>query len=141
MLLNDAGLVTLGPEDYGRIAPPSRRNLHMRIRRTPHGVVREPEPTHVPDWGRYGVTANGRIADLSGAADDAVVALDRAGPRGAAALGAAAGLLFSQNRILGAVAGGVLGYFGGGYIVNLIKKALSVGQVVSTATAVASKVS
>lgn len=120
-MLHDAGLVALPPEDWGKPAPCLRRNLYMRILRTPHNVVPEPQPQYVTNWGPYKILANGELGD---AAEDALAALDRAGARGAAALGAGAGFLFSTNRLMGALMGGVVGYFGGAYIANLLRKAI-----------------
>lgn len=121
-MLHDAGLVALPREDWGKPVPCMRRNLYMRILRTPHGVRREPQPEYVTSWGRYKILANG---ELSGAADDTFTALDRAGARGAAALGVGAGFLFGTNRLMSALMGGVVGYFGGAYITNLIRKAIT----------------
>lgn len=121
-MLHDAGLVALPREDWGKPVPCMRRNLYMRILRTPHNVVPEPQPTYVTNWGPYKILANG---ELGGAAEDALSAFDRAGARGAAALGAGAGFLFGTNRLMGAVMGGVLGYFGGVYIANLLRKAIT----------------
>jgi hypothetical protein len=76
----------------------------------------------VSSWGTYRISPNATL--FAGPADDALAALDRAGPRGAAVLGAGAGLLFSSHRLLGALAGGLLGYFGGAYLTNMFRKAL-----------------
>lgn len=120
MLLGDAGLVALPQSDWGKPVPALRRDLSMRILRTPHNVVPEPQPEHAV-WGTYKIGPN---ANFMGA-NDALDALDRAGPRGAVALGAGAGFLLSQNRLMGALTGGVLGYFGGSYLTNLLRKALN----------------
>jgi hypothetical protein len=112
----------------------------MRILRTPHNVVPEHQPELV-SWGRYGITPNAQIVSLSGAADDALDVLNKAGPRGAAALGAGAGFVFSSNRITGAIVGGVLGYFGGAYLTNLARKLLAAQQVVSASVIVPVKAS
>jgi hypothetical protein len=128
MMFNDAGLVALTQDDWGKQAPSIQRNLAMRILRTPHGVVREPEPEHIADWGKLGITPNGQVISLGDAMDDAVTALDKAGARGAAALGAGAGFVFSSNRVVGALIGGLLGYFGGKYAVNIARKAIEVAR-------------
>jgi hypothetical protein len=120
-MFGDAGLVALPQTDWGKPVPGLRRNLSMRIRRTPHNVVPEPQPQHVSNWGPYRIGPNAMFA---GSADDALAALNRAGPRGAAVLGAGAGFLFSSNRLMGALAGGLLGYFGGAYLTNLLRKML-----------------
>jgi hypothetical protein len=134
MLIGDAGLVALPAEDWGKPVPALRRDLSMRILRTPHNVVPEHQPEYVSDWGKYRVSPN---ATLFAGAGDTLDALDRAGPRGAAALGAGAGLLFSQNRLMGAFAGGLLGYFGGSYLTNLLRKAISAQAPVAPAQAAA----
>lgn len=130
MQLSDAGLVTLPPRDYGRTAAPGHRNLYQKILRTPHNVVPEPRPDLVA-WKPVSIDPNGRVSDLQGAADDALATLDRMGPRGAAALGATAGFVFASNRVFGALAGGVLGYFGGAYFVKMAKQFLAAQQVVA----------
>lgn len=77
------------------------------------------------------ITPNGQIISLGDAASDAVDALDKAGARGAAALGAGAGFLFSSNRLVGAALGGLLGYFGGKYFVNFARKAIDAQHAIS----------
>jgi hypothetical protein len=124
------GEVPVAPENGGYPVPFARRDLRMPIHRTPQNVVPEYRPGYA-SWGKIGITPNGQIVSLGDSADDAVAALDKAGPRGAAALGAAAGFVFSDNRLVGALLGGVLGYFGGAYVTNVAKKALA---VVRTAT-------
>lgn len=126
----DAGLVTLPPSDWGKLSPSLRRNLSMKILRTPHNVVSEPQPAYT-DCGPCRMSPN---AELFGPMDDAFAALDRAGPRGAAALGAGVGFLFGSKRIMGALAGGVIGYFGGAYLTNLLRKAISAQQPVVSVT-------
>jgi hypothetical protein len=86
--------------------------------------VPERQPQHVSDWGKYRISPNATL--FAGPADDALAALDRAGPRGAAVLGAGAGFLLSSNRLMGALVGGVLGYFGGSYLSNMLRKVLEV---------------
>ncbi len=120
-MFHDAGLVALPEADWGKPVPALRRDLSMRILRTPHNVVPERQPEHVSNWGPYRISPN---AIFAGSADDALGALDRAGPRGAAVLGAGAGFLLSSNRLMGALTGGVLGYFGGSYLSNLLRKML-----------------
>ena len=129
-MFHDAGLVALPSDEWGKRVDPLRRDLSMRILRTPHNAVPEPEPEHV-FWGRYRITPNAQIVPFSGAADDALDALDKAGPRGAAMLGAGAGFLFSSSRLVGALTGGLLGYFGGAYLVNLARKFLAAQQASS----------
>lgn len=140
MIFGDAGLVINPPGDYGHRAPSLRRDLRATFVRSPYNAVPEPEPDYAK-WPPVTFNPNGRITDLSGALDDAVSALDRAGPRGAAALGAVAGVILSSNRILGGIVGGVLGYFGGQYFVNFAKKILAVQQAASTVASVASAAS
>jgi hypothetical protein len=135
-MLRDAGLVALPPSDWGVQVEPLRRDLHMSIRRTPHGVMPETGPGAMMDSGRVVITPNAQIISLDGAFEDAVSALDKAGPRGAAALGVGVGFLFSESRIVGALVGGLIGYFGGKYVVNLAKKAIAVQQAVSTVASV-----
>jgi len=135
----DAGLVALPPSDWGKRIDPLRRNLRMAIRRTPHNVVVERNPELVA-WQPFGITPNAQIVALSGAADDAVAALDRAGPRGAAVLGAATGFLLTENRLMGLLVGGVLGFFGGVYITNFAKKMLAAQQAAFTVASVAASV-
>jgi hypothetical protein len=130
-------VVALPPGDWGKRVDPLRRNLRMAILRTPHNVVPEPNPELVA-WKPFGITPNAQIVSLSGAASDAIATLDRAGPRGAAVLGAAAGLLLTENRLMGLLVGGMLGYFGGAYITNFAKKMLAAQQVVSTVASVVS---
>lgn len=130
MLLSDAGLVINPVRDYGRTAGLGHRNLYRRILRTPHNVVAEQSPDPYVG-GKVLIDANGRVVPLEGAPDDAVAALDRAGPRGAATLGALAGFLFAGNRVTGAALGGLLGYFGGAYVVSMAKKFLAAQRVVA----------
>ena len=104
----------------------------MRILRTPHGVVPEHQPEHVSNWGKIMITPNGQVISLGDASSDAIDALDKAGARGAAALGAGAGFLFSSNRLVGAAIGGLLGYFGGAYIVNVAKKVIAIQHSVTS---------
>jgi hypothetical protein len=134
MLYGGPGNVAVESNGWGVNADPMRRNLGMRIRRTPHAVVAETQPQHVADWGQYGISPNGQITSFSGAADDAVIALEKAGKNGAAALGALFGLVFASSKITGALVGGLLGYFGGSYIVSTAKRVLVVQQVVSAVT-------
>ena len=46
-MLRDAGLVALPQDDWGKPVPGLRRNLRMRILRTPRNVVPEPQPQYV----------------------------------------------------------------------------------------------
>jgi hypothetical protein len=106
----------------------------QRIRRNPQASLYQPvlEPD---DWGYDNtITPNGiaTLGDAIAAASQVGSALDKAGTRGAAALGAVAGFLLSTNRLLGAAIGGTLGYFGGKYIVSFANKALAVGAAVNT---------
>jgi hypothetical protein len=131
-----SGFVRNSIDQWGGNPEPLKRNLWMGIQRTPHNVVREPNPEHVADWGRIAITPNGQIVSLGDTADDAVNALDKAGARGAAALGAGVGFIFSSNRIVGAFVGGLIGYFGGQYVVNVAKKAIGAAHAVSTVSSV-----
>lgn len=135
MILQDAGLVSFPPE--GKPIPFVHTYTNVPIRRGPmrYGWVPEYRPAYVTDWGKFAVNPNGRLVDLSGAADDAVAALDKVGTGGATALGALVGLVASRG-IIGTVTGGLVGYFGGKYITNVIKKAIGIVQTVSTATSV-----
>jgi hypothetical protein len=133
MTLGDAGLVKNPPRAWGKQSESLQRDLHMRIRRTPHGVVPEHQPEQFVSRGRLMITPNGQIVSLGDAASDAVDALDAAGARGAAALGAGAGFLFSSNRLVGAALGGMLGYFGGKYFVNFARKAIEAQHAISSA--------
>lgn len=94
----------------------------MRILRTPHNVVSERQPQFVSDWGTYRISPNATL--FSGAGEDALATLNRAGARGAAVLGAGAGFLFSSSRLTGAFTGAILGYFGGAYLARLLGTAL-----------------
>ena len=96
----------------------------LRVRRNPQAVVYEPvsaDDARAPD---VTFTPNGGLA---GPADEALAQLQAAGPRGAAALGAMAGLLFSGWKA--AVVGGFLGYYSGKYLTNFASKALAVVAV------------
>lgn len=132
MTLGDAGLVANPPRAWGKQSEPLRRDLYMRIRRTPHGVVSEHQPEQFVSQGKLMITPNGQIVSLGDSASDAIDALDKAGARGAAALGAGAGFLFSSNRLVGAAIGGVLGYFGGKYFVNFARKAIDAQHAISS---------
>ena len=134
MRFGDAGLVSFPVEGKPITLTPAY--VIVPIRRGPmrHGFVPEYEPAHVTDWGRLGVDYNGRVVNLDGAADDAVAALDKAGAHGAAALGALVGLLISNHKVIGTAAGGLVGYFGGAYITNVIKKVIGAVQTASSAT-------
>ena len=136
MTFGDAGLVANPPRAWGMQAEPLKRDLYMRILRTPHGVVPEHQPEHVSNWGRIMITPNGQVVSLGDAADDAVDALDKAGARGAAALGAGAGFIFSSNRLVGAAIGGLFGYFGGKYFVNFARKAIAAQHAITSAVSV-----
>jgi hypothetical protein len=108
--------------------PPSYGTPNRRIRMNPNASQPIPfVPCGPEDTRDYLLMPNG---DLAGAAEDAMASLEAAGPRGAAALGAAAGFIFSGWKA--AIAGGVLGYFAGKFVSNFAVKALSV--VASTAT-------
>jgi hypothetical protein len=104
--------------------PPSYGYTRLRVRRNPNGSVFE--PIMPMDDRDVLITANGDV--LGGAAEDALAQLNAAGPRGAAALGVLAGFLFSGWKA--AIAGGVLGYFGGKYLTNIASKALTVATTV-----------
>jgi hypothetical protein len=102
--------------------PPSYGTPNRHIRANPNASV--PTANFVPfgpDEPNYVVGPNGY---LDGAAEDALASLQAAGPRGAAALGVAAGLLFSGWKA--ALAGGVLGYFAGKFVSNFAVKTVAV---------------
>jgi hypothetical protein len=134
MIFGDGNVINT-PGAWGVQGDVSRPRAPMAIMRTPQGVLPETRLTHVPSWGRIGITPNGEIISFGGAAaDEAISALDKLGPRGAALLGAGAGLVFSTNRLMGAVVGGGLGYLAGKYLAGIIKTTLAIQ---STAQAVA----
>lgn len=115
-------------------SPPDYRGGPQRIRRNPQASLYQPvlDPD---DWGYDNViTPNGiaTLGDAAAVASQAASALDKAGTRGAAALGAAAGFLLSTNRLLGAAIGGALGYLGGKFIVGVANKVLAVNAAVRT---------
>jgi len=100
----------------------------MQVRRNPQAVLYQPvlDPD---DWGYANTLTPNGVATLGEAADvatSAVSMLDKAGTRGATALGAAAGFLLASNRLRGALLGGVLGYLGGKFVVSVASKALTV---------------
>lgn len=128
-MFSDAGLVATPRDEWGHQSNPLARDLRMRVLRTPHNVVAEHQPEHVADWGQYRITPNGGL--MYGAADDALTTLERAGSRGATLLGAGVGVVFSSRRLRGALMGGLVGYLGGQYLVNLAKKALAVQQAMA----------
>jgi hypothetical protein len=133
MFGNDTGNVMQPPGAWGTYVPFSRRNLHMRMARTPYGI-HEPQPVHVQNWGRIGVTPNGALISLGGAADNALSVLDKVGTRGAMVLGAGAGLVFSTNRLLGGLVGAGLGYLTGRYLATIIKATVAAQKVVDIVT-------
>jgi hypothetical protein len=124
------GNVTNPASAWGPRIPRSRADLRMRIARTPFGV-NEPQPVHVPDWGRIGITPNGALMDLGATADDALAALDTIGTRGATVIGGGFGFVFSSNRLLGSAVGAGLGYLIGKYLANIIKAAAAAQKVVN----------
>jgi hypothetical protein len=107
-------------------SPPCYGTPPVRVRRNAGAWAVEPGNVEIPAAGQVMIMPDGMV--LGGPAEDALTQLQSAGPRGAAALGAAAGLLFSGWKA--AIAGGVLGYFGGKYIVNIIDKALMISSIV-----------
>jgi hypothetical protein len=112
------------PYSYG--TPPTR------VRRNPNASVYEqviPGDDVSPD---VRLTPNGQY--LAGPAEDAVKALEAAGPRGAAAVGVLAGFLLSGWKM--ALTGGVLGYFGGKFVSNFVGKALAVSAASRVETSV-----
>jgi len=137
MILNsgEPGNVMNPSSGWGPRIPHSRADLRLRIARTPFGV-NEPQPVHVPNWGRIGITPNGALIDLGSATDDALSALDTVGTRGATVIGAGVGLVLSTNRILGGAIGAGLGYLTGKYLANIIKATVAASKVVSVATKV-----
>jgi hypothetical protein len=110
-------------------SPPDYRGGPLRVRRNPQASLYQPvlDPD---DWGYDNIFTPNGIATLGDAAE-AVSALQKAGTRGAAALGAVAGLLLSSNHLHGAIVGGLLGYFGGKYIVVLADKVLAVTATIT----------
>ena len=114
---------------YSANAAASER-IRSIIARTPFGVY-EPQPVHVSDWGRIGVTPNGALIDLGSTTDDALAALDSVGTRGATVIGAGAGFVLSTNRLLGGVVGAGLGYLAGKYLANIIKATVTASKVVN----------
>lgn len=131
MILSDAGLVINPVTDYGCGAGrPIHQDLRMRVLRTPHNVVPERRPDLVV-WKPVKIDVNGRVSPLDGVTDDIIGAFDRAGPRGAAAIGAVVGVLLSGKLVFGALAGGALGYFGGAYLVSFAKKLLAAQQAIA----------
>lgn len=105
----------------------------QRVRRNPQASLYRPV-LNPDDWGYDNtITQNGiaTLGDAAEAASSAVSALNKAGPRGASALGALAGFLLSANHLRGAVIGGVLGYLGGKFVVNIADKALTVVSAAS----------
>ncbi len=128
----DTGNVTVPPAEGGFVMPRSRRNLSMRILRTPHNSVPDFSPTFTPQWGRVGITPNGVLVDLGAASDEAISALDKIGVRGAVVLGAGAGLVFSTNRLVGGLVGAGLGYLAGKYLAGIIKATVAVEKVATT---------
>ena len=99
---------------------------NVRVRRNPNASVPIcADKECSDDWapGAVLISQNGYV--LGDATDDAMAVLARAGTRGATAIGAVAGFLFATKKIRGAVIGGVLGYFGGRYVVNMADKAVT----------------
>jgi len=130
----DTGNVVVPPSEGGFDIPRSRRDLYMRILRTPHNSVPAFRPAHVPQWAPIGITPNGAFVSLGAATDEAVSALDKIGVRGAMALGAGAGLVFSTNRLLGGLVGAGLGYLAGKYLAGVIKATVAVEKVATAVT-------
>jgi len=126
----DTGNVMQPWAAWGPYVPRSRRNLRMRIPRTPDQIFREPQPVHVSDWGHIGITPNGAMISLGSAADEALAMLDKVGTHGAMAVGAGLGLVLSTNRILGGLVGAGLGYLTGKYLANIIKATVAAQKVV-----------
>lgn len=108
-------------------APPGYGTPPLRVRRNAGAWTMEPGNAVIMPAPDVMIMPDG---SLQGAAEDAVAQLQAAGPRGAAALGALAGLFFGGWK--GAAAGGVLGYFSGKYLVNIVGKALAVSSAVKT---------
>jgi hypothetical protein len=133
----ETGNVMNPPSGWGPRIPHSRADLRMRIARTPFGVS-EPQPVHVPNWGRVGITPNGALislGDFGTTTDDALAALDSVGTRGATIIGAGVGFVLSSNRLLGGAIGAGLGYLTGKYLANIIKVTVAAQKVVSVAVA------
>jgi len=105
----------------------------MRVRRNPQASLYR--PVLEPDtWGYDNTFTPNGVATLGAAADTAASAmtmLERAGTRGAVAIGATAGFLLSASHIRGALIGGGLGYLFGKYVVGVADKALAAINTVS----------
>jgi hypothetical protein len=115
--------------------PGSYNTSNVLIRRNPNASVYEPGPGAITDTQSYLImpNANMTLGDSTTVAVNALGSLSKAGKRGAAVLGVMAGLVFGGgHRLLSATAGGLLGYYGGHYIVNLIEKALQTSQAIET---------
>lgn len=108
--------------------PPTYEKPPLRVWRNPNESVYEPVPDGMREYDTL-ITPNGQVIALNGVADDALAQLQAAGPRGAAALGAAAGFIFSGWKA--AVIGGALGYFTGKYLANFASKALAAAKAVT----------
>jgi hypothetical protein len=115
--------------------PPSYGTPSLRVRRNPNASVYEAYPE--ADGQDVLLSPNGHNM-LEGAAEDALAQLQAAGPRGAALLGAAAGFVFSGWKA--GVLGGVLGYFGGHYLTNIVSKTLTAATAVAAVTTATTKV-
>jgi len=105
----------------------------MRVRRNPQAVLYQPvlDPD---DWGYdHTLTPNGfvTLGEASPVTSSVVDVVNRAGTRGATALGAVAGFVLASNRLQGALIGGVLGYFGGKYLVGYTGKVLEAVRVLN----------
>jgi hypothetical protein len=111
-------------------SPQSYGTGPRRVRRNPNASVHESwiGPADNDNF-RATIMPDGRIL-MDGAVEDALAQFHAAGPRGAAVLGAVAGFVFGNAKT--AVLGGLLGYFGGKFIVNLASKALTVATVANT---------
>jgi hypothetical protein len=114
--------------------PPCYGTPNLQIRRSPDAVICESSPAMCDIYRKPGATfimsPNGTFLGAAiDTASDALERLEAAGPRGAAALGAVTGLIFSGWKA--AAIGGLLGYFSGKYIVNIARKALAVSSAVN----------
>lgn len=107
------------------------------IRRNPNASVYEPIPgvDEAEDGRSFLIMPDSRfvLGDATSVASDALASLNRAGPRGGAVLGMAVGLLFGgSHRLLGALAGGLLGYYSGHYVANIAEKTLWAAKAIDT---------